>query len=173
MWLLLVACAPEPPSAPAWAYDPIWLEPAAAEGVHGFQTWELFGAGWEKRYDDRYYVCAVVVEVTGVPAACDVDACTEAWSVTVAPADTDCDPELALDPLFSSLLGVALGGPAPDESAPWPGQTTVGWADYGNGWEVHGDAYPEVLDAGGSASGAWDGVEPFLFVPASAFTYPP
>ncbi|MEQ1570196.1 MAG: hypothetical protein ABMA64_31470 [Myxococcota bacterium] len=173
MWMWLVGCAPD--LTPAWAYDPIWLEPSG-DGVHGFQSWEVFGPKWPASYNDRHYVCAVVVELDGVPTECDAEpACAVAWEVTPTLAQSDCgEAGLGDDPLFASLGKLALGGAATGEEIGWPGKTSVGWADYGNGWEIHGEAYPEVLDLGGAAdSGEWDGVEPFLFVPQSAFPVTP
>lgn len=171
MIVLLAACAPD--LTPAWAWDPIWLEPSEA-GVHGFQTWQLYGPKWAEDPDEKFYACAVVVELDGAATACDAEeGCEHAWDVTGALLETDCpDPALADDPLFVSLARLALGGPATGEDVPFPGATSVGWADYGNGWEVHGDAYPAALEHGGTEATAWDGVAPFQLVPAAAFPAP-
>lgn len=157
---------------PTSAFDPIWIEPAPDDTVHGFQTWQIYGPKWEKKYDDRHYVCSVVTEIAGAPVPCDAEpGCTWAWELTSTVLESDCvDPALAEDPLFESLLRVALGGPALAEDVPWPGFTSVGWVDYGNGWEIHGDAYPEALDLGGTLpDGEWDQVQPFLLVPTKSF----
>lgn len=167
---LTVGCSTD--LTPSWAFDPIWIEPALAGGVHGFQTWQVYGPKWPKKYDDRHYVCSVVTEISGDPITCDAEpGCTFAWELAAAVLETDCsDPTLAEDPLFVSLARVALGGAAAGEDVPWPGFTSVGWADYGNSWEVHGDAYPEALDLGGTvAGGDWDEIQPFLMVPTQSW----
>lgn len=167
---LLAACTPD--TTPTWAFDPIWLEPALADAVYGFQTWELYGPKWIENTKPNTYACAVVTELEGAPIPCDADpGCTVAWEVTTAVVETDCpDPAIADGPLFLSLLRVGIGGPDGSPEAPWPGKTQVGWADYGNGWEVHGYAYPEALDLGGTVeSGEWDGIQPFLMVPTQSF----
>jgi hypothetical protein len=108
-----------------------------------------------------------------LPAACDADpGCAAGWEVAESSvASSDCEDEALLaDPLFLSLLRIGLGGPDTSPEAPWPGQTSVGWADYGNGWEVHGYAYPEGLDLGAQlTTDAWDGVQPYLMVPTQSF----
>jgi hypothetical protein len=172
--IALAACTPD--LTPAWAFDPIWIEPMTGDAVHGFQTWEIYGPKWPSSYSDRHYVCSVVVEIEGAPIPCDAEeGCTWAWDITAALVESDCaDAELAEDGLFVSLDRLALGGPSTSEDAPWPQHTSVGWADYGNGWEVHGSAYPEALDLGAQVeSGEWDGVQPFLLVPESAFSLAP
>jgi hypothetical protein len=143
MLALLLACG-APDLTPAWAYDPIWLEPAGGADAHAFQTWQLYGPEWADDPDEKHYVCAIVVEHAGVAVPCDAEeGCEHAWTMTGAVLETDCaDPSITEDPLFVSLGRLALGGPATGEDVPWPGATSVAYADYGNGWEVHGDAYP-------------------------------
>ncbi|MEZ4241901.1 MAG: hypothetical protein R3F59_38280 [Myxococcota bacterium] len=167
----LTACG-RPDTTPTWAYDPIWLEPAVQGEVHGFQTWELYGPKWIDNSDDRAYACAVVVELFGAPVACDADpGCTVAWELAESEiVSTDCDEATTADPLFGSLLRVGIGGLIAGEQVPYPGQTSTGWADYGNGWEVHGYAYPEALDLGALIDTTdWDGVQPFQLVPSQSF----
>lgn len=160
---------------PSWAFDPIWIEPAPNDGVHGFQTWQIYGPKWPKNYADRHYVCSVVTELEGVPTACDADPdCAWAWEITPSVLETDCaEPGYAEDALFVSLERLALGGPSVEKDTPWPGFTSVGWADYGNAWEIHGEAYPEALDLGGALTdGEWDRLQPFLMVPDKSFPSP-
>jgi hypothetical protein len=168
--LLVAACTPD--RTPAWAYDPLWIEPVDGDALHGFETWQLYGPSWPKHYNDKFYACSVVVELDGEPIECDAEpGCTHAWEVVGEVAQSDCDAGLAGDPLFLSLGRVAIGGLDTGPDVAWPGQTSVGWADYGNGWEVHGEAYPEGLDLEQAVqSNAWDGEQAFLFVPASAFS---
>jgi hypothetical protein len=169
-WLLLAGCRPD--LTPTYAYDPIWLEPAEEGGIHGFQTWQIYGPDWPDSYADKHYVCSVLVELVGLPTECDADEdCTFAWETLPEVRETDCEaPDFAQGELFLSLLRVGLGGPAAGEGVPWPDLTSVGWADYGNGWEIHGNAYPAALDDGAKVdSREWDEQEPFLMVPAQSF----
>src|SRR6478672_12188836 len=97
---VLVGCSPD--LTPTAAYDPIWIEPAPDDTVHGFQTWQVFGPKWEKNFDDRYYVCSVVTEILGPQIPCDAEPdCAWAWDVDVSVLETDCaDAALPEDPLF-------------------------------------------------------------------------
>src|SRR5262245_208351 len=104
----LLACKAD--TTPTWAYDPIWLEPASNDGVHGFQTWQLYGPEWIDNYSDKTYACAVVTEISGVPTACDAaNDCVLAWDVVPTVIETDCDPAMAENELFASLRRLALG----------------------------------------------------------------
>ena len=169
--LLLLGCAPD--LTPTWTWDPIWLEGAAVDGAHGFQTWEMFGPKWTKKQRDRFYICSVLVELDGEASTCDAPDCVFAWNVSPAVLETDCaDAAFADEPLFTSLQRIALGGAYAAADAPWPGRTTTSWADYGSGWEQHGFAYPEAFDWGGAGDPAWTGEDPFLFTPSAAFPVP-
>ncbi len=161
--LFLAACAPD--LTPTWGFDPITLEPDGA-GAYGFQTWQVYGEKWAEKPKDKFYVCAVVVELAAEPGACPE--CTVGWTVTSTFVESDCPTELAENPVFTSVVGIGLGGPSPNPEAPHPGLTVEGWIDYGSGWEVHGDAWPEALDAGGTAVDAtWDGSRVFTFWPGA------
>lgn len=168
--LLLVAVAPActGDATPAFAFDPIFLEPVGA-GVHGFETWQLYSSRWSKHQNDRYYVCSVVTEFSGTPGTACPD-CTEAWTLTdVAVIQTDCGGEFGTDPMFTTLRALGLGGPAKGD-VPYPGQTTEAFADWGNDWEAYGDGWPEALDAGDAPTDAtWDGVQAFNLLPNATF----
>jgi hypothetical protein len=166
MMFLLAACARD--LVPTWGFDPVWLEPAGEDDVHGFHTWQIYDERWSRKPDDRFYVCAVVAEFSGVPTASCGEACTHAWSVQSAVLESDCPASLAEDPLFGSLVGIGLGAASTSPDVPHPGATTVGWIDYGFGWEVHGDAWPEILDAGGTPETTeWDATQAFTFWPTA------
>lgn len=167
----LTACAGDDGS-PAWAFDPLWLEPTADGGVYGFQTWEVFSERWTKQFDERYYLCSVVVELSGSPIQVEGDCsgCELAWSVTPSLLETDCGDAIAADPGFLSLSRVGLGEVGADliEGDPYPTRSAGGYADYGDGvWVAHGWAYPEALDTRGSVVDSdWNEEQPFTFWPA-------
>lgn len=170
----LLACHPD--TTPTWAFDPLWVEPAVDDGAHGFHTWQLYGPKWIDNYKENTYACAVVTEVDGAATTCDAAPdCVVAWEVVEEVVESDCgDPALEASPLFVSLQRLAIAGPDGSPEAPWPGSTSVAWADYGNGWEIYGAAYPEALDLGGDVTTAeWDGVQPFLMVPNQSFPVEP
>lgn len=169
--LLFAACAKND-GVPAWAMDPIWLEPDG-DGVYGFQTWELFSQPWGKKLDEAYYVCGIVVELTGTPATIDAacPGCVAAWDIETALLETDCAADAgADDPAYLSLRRVALGDVPADLQAtdPYPHQSHGGYADYGTGtWETHGWAYPDALDTRGQATDTdWNGEQAFQWWPA-------
>ncbi len=140
---------------PAWAVDRMWIEPDAG-GIHGFQTWELYGPRWERRQRDRTYVCAVAVELVGQEIPCTD--CQAAWEVTPELASSDCAGAVQGDPTWTRLRRLSLGLP------PAGGGPAVGFADYGWGWEIHGTA-----TADGASGSQWDGATPFVFEPEMAW----
>jgi hypothetical protein len=157
-----------PTGVPAWAVDPIWLEPAGDEAVFGFQSWELFGEGWTSGYGAQHYVCAVVVRLDGT-ASTPCPECDAAWTFSTRLVETDCADEHVSAERFLALERVGLG-PLPvglEGDTPHPGQTASAYADYGRGWEPYGFGWPAALDAGEAVAGdgAWDGVEPFQLRP--------
>lgn len=157
--------------------DPVWLEPTA-DGVHGFQTWEFFSKRWSKNFKDRHYICSIVVELQGEERAPDAtcSGCTRAWEIYPTVLETDCDATMASDTSYLALRGLALAPVDTElrEDDPYPGQSQGGVADYGAGWEPHGWAYPESLDASGAAeSVAWDGEQPFVLWPAYVWDLTP
>jgi hypothetical protein len=174
----LAATGCSAPDEPYWAFDPVWIEPAGADGVYGFQTWELFSKRWSRGYKDKFYVCSIVVELDGEARAPDATCpgCTRAWEVFPAVLESDCDPSLAAESGYLALRGLALG-PVDDairEDDPFPGQSQGGFADYGAGWETHGWAYPEALDHDGvPQSASWDGDQAFTLWPAYAWELSP
>lgn len=174
--LLLAACAPD--TDPGWAVDELWLEPDG-DGVHGFQTWEIYGEAWSRRLAERHYLCAVVVELWGDPVepGDDCGGCSPAWAVEVALVETDCDPELSERARWLDLSGVALGplGLELADDPPWPGMTRGGYAAYGDtGWLAHGWAYPAGLDSDLPVTEpSWNGQQSFTLVPAWAWELSP
>ncbi len=164
--LLAVLGACKADTTPAWALDPIWIEPgvAPAADLHGFQTWQVYGEQWRVRPDERYYSCAVVVELTGTETEPCPD-CTIAWTVDATLLESDCPLAVQADPVFLSLRGLGIGE-LTGGAAEHPGLTSAGYADYGAGWEPHGQAWPAALDAGEPVDdGGWDGVAPFTLWP--------
>lgn len=169
--LALAGCAGDDGS-PAWAFDPLWLEPTEDGGVYGFQTWEIFSPRWTKRFDERYYLCSVVVELHGTPTQTDADcpACEHAWDVEPSLLEDDCGEAIAGDPGFLSLARVAIGEIGADlaDGDPHPSRSVGGYADYGDGeWVPHGWAYPEALDTRGNVVDSdWNDEQAFTFWPA-------
>src|SRR5678815_344913 len=164
--LLMVGCAGS--GAPTYAFDPIWIEPEG-DGIHGFQTWSIYADGWQRRYKERYFVCSVVVELSGTPAATPCPDCDFTWAVTPELAETDCtDESLASAPGFLSLTGLGLGAvpSALRDNNPYPSRSQGSYADYGADWVSHGWGYPESLDTRGEASDAGWGAQPFELWPA-------
>jgi hypothetical protein len=167
MWLVWsLACGA--PTEPVWALDPTWVEPTA-DGLHGFETWNLYDARWERNRSERAFVCSVVVSVDGVATEADCPECTVAFTVTPSFLESDCDGDLPDDPGFLTLSRLALGAVGPNlvDDDPFPGQSVGGYADYGDGWVPHGWAYPDALDLGQTVDdSSWDGDQAFEFWPA-------
>lgn len=169
--LLSLACKTGP-SEPAWAFDPIALEPDGAFAVQGFQTWEVYDERWNGRTDaDKHFVCAVVVSFEGAPAdGCDT--CTEGWEVQTDVIETDCDDLwLRTQTFHESLVGLGIGPVDATPDAPVPGSTWEGWIDEGFGWQRHGWAWPDVVEDGGTQSRpGWNGEDAFTLWPTTAWS---
>jgi len=152
---------------PSWAFDPFYLEPAGVGDVFGLQTWNVYSDPWSDNRDERYFLCAVVAQLEGGPTP-TCETCDVAWEVVSTFVESDCPGSLAEDPLFTSVVGVGFAAGSPSGDAPYPELSGVGFVDYGFGWEVHGDAWPEALDSGGTAESAeWDDAQPFTFWPTA------
>lgn len=153
---------------PAWAVDPILVTPTDG-GMRGVQTWHLYRARWERSRSENTYVCAVAVDLEGAETPCTD--CQLAWATTATLASSDCGPTIEADPTWVSLERLALGPVLDAADGPvHAGVSSSSFADYGWGWEVHGQAWPEALDHGGAAtSGTWDGVQVFTFEPELAW----
>lgn len=169
VWLTL-ACAPD--LTPAWAIDPWWAEPAAEGGLHGFQTWMLYGPRYAKNRSDRSYVCSVVVEFTATPSA-PCPGCTSGWAVAPALAESDCDEAWTAEPAWLTLTAIGVG-PVPEALAaddPHPGTSMGSYADYGDGWLSAGWVWPEATETSATTA-AWTGGDPAVFWPAYAWELP-
>jgi len=157
----IAACTPDP--EPTWALDPITFT-SDAEGIVGFQNWTFFAQPWSKRQASKHHICTVVVRFTGTPSQCPE--CEHAWEVDPTILETDCPDSLAEGPLPLSMMALGIGAATEAPDAPFPGQTSEGWVDYGYGWERHGWAYPDALDHGRPSSATqWDPAEPFTLWP--------
>lgn len=161
---LLSACSASDGPA-AWAVDPIWVEPVADGGILGFQSWQLYRSGWDNGYNERHYVCAVVVRIDGTPTDCD--GCDLAWSMQTRLQETDCEGPNDDRYLALEGLNLTLPTPAANEEAPYPGQSSIVQADYGGGWEPYGWAWPAALDENraSTSDGTFSGDEPFQLRP--------
>lgn len=163
----LVGCVPTSPT-PFYALDPIYLEPTP-QGVYGVQSWELFSEEWGRRFAARHYLCAVIVELEGIPTTEGCPECSHRFRVEATLLESDCDAAVAEDPRFLALAALGLGEDRPEVEAkvPHPDASSGAWADYGEGWEPYGWAWPEELDHGGTpASTEWDEARPFQLWPA-------
>ena len=152
-----------------WALDPIFLSPNG-EGVDGTQTWQLYRKAWKNNFGEQHYLCSVVTHFQATPSATDCTDCRVAFDVLPEIADTDCTEEVAADPTFIALRRVAIGPLA--DGGPYPDASSIGYVDYGTGWEVHGWAYPEALaNDQQAASFTWNDAEPFAFTPTSVWEF--
>ncbi|MEZ4319460.1 MAG: hypothetical protein R3F61_18235 [Myxococcota bacterium] len=167
--LALAACSSD--DTPTWAIDVMFVAPDG-EGVRGTTSWQVYRKAWEKGFKERHYLCSVVVAFEGVPSAVDCPSCLAAMSVTSEVTDSDCPESLASSPTFVSLSRIGFG--PIQAGGPFPDRSSVGFADYGPGWEVHGWSYPDALALGESTEAmAWDGTEPFSMAPSYAWYLDP
>ena len=152
-----------------WALDPIFLSPQD-EGVDGTQTWQLYRKAWKNRFAQKHYLCSVVTQFRATPSATDCTECRVTFDVLPEIVDSDCEDSVSEDPTFVALRRVAVGPLA--EGGPYPDASSIGYVDYGSGWEVHGWAYPEALaNDQQAASFTWDNSEPFAFTPTGVWEF--
>jgi hypothetical protein len=160
--VLLGACGPKPDleSAPSWALN--WAEVTPTEsGIEGFQVWELFVDGWEKKHDQDFFKCRVLQEIDGSLTTCPqagVPTCYAAYEieleVTYDDPSIDCSEGLSSDPGWDGPPWMAIGALPPELEGDAPhDEYVLGWyIGYEDGTQLaHGYAYPLSLD---------DGVEP-------------
>ena len=164
LFALLVACGPKPDleAEPAWALN--WAEVTPDEsGLEGFQVWELFVEGWEKKHDQDFFKCRVLQELSGSVTACPetgVPTCYAAYEIelTVAYDDPgiDCAEGLSNDPGWDGPPWMAIGALPADLEADAPyDENVLGWyIGYQDGTRLaHGYAYAGILDEGGEPAG--------------------
>ena len=156
---------------PSWALDRVFVLPSEGEAT-GSITWQIYRRAWKRSFKSRHYLCSVLVAFEGVETAADCPDCAGALSIAPEVADSDCSDALTADPTFVSPARIGFGPIS--TGGPHPGRSSIGYADYGLGWEVHGWAFPEALESGGEpASEVWDGAEPFAMAPSFAWTLGP
>lgn len=164
----LVGCAE--PGEPAWAVDLPWVEPSGDAEVHVLHTWNLYDAHWEDGRSPRRFVCAVVVEAWAtMDDRCE--ACERGWSVTERSVrETDCASSVDVE-RFDVVEGLGLGPPVPELGADPRGGSMAGWVDHGDGFALHGWAYPARLDDAPDevVTTGWDGERAFAFDPIAAW----
>ena len=160
----MAACSSDPGS-PAWAIDPIWIEPVDQDAVRGFQTWQVYGPGWDNGYAERHYICAAIVRIDGQPTECE--SCDVAWEVQTRLVETDCEGLDTERFLTLERLQLRAAGVRADDRAPYAGQSALVDADYGAGWEPYGWAWPTAVEQGraSTSEGVFDGTEPFQLQP--------
>lgn len=164
---VLLGCAACSSPTPFWALDPVFIAPTV-EGTSGTVTWQVYSEAWKKKFSEKHYLCSVIVGLEATPSATDCEACVVAFELTSEVTDSDCSEALLADPLFLSTRRIGVG--ALNDAGPYTGASSVGWADYGGGWEVHGWAYPEAVANGQQpTSFTWDGIEAFSFTPTAAW----
>lgn len=161
--LVLTGCTSDEPT---WALDVMFVVPDGPDEVRGTQTWQVYRKAWKRNFREKHYLCSVLVTFDGVSSTPDCPNCLSAATVTPEQTDSDCDATISTNPTFSSLQRVGFG-PLAVDGGPYPGSSSAGYVDYGAGWEVHGWAYPDALDQGGSLEPtAWNDSDPFAMAPA-------
>lgn len=165
--LLLLGAAGCSSATPGWALDSMFLVPANGDAT-GTVGWNIYSDRWEKRFNQKHYLCSIVASFDASASATDCEGCVVAFDVTPEITDGDCSPAMMELSLFTSTQRMGIGALTAD--GPYPDASSEGWVDYGNGWERHGWAHPEAVANGQTpASLTWDGVEAFSFVPAAAW----
>ncbi len=164
--LSLNACGPRDP---AWALDPVHLDPDGAGGVVGYHQWHLYDARFERTQRERTFACGAVFTLEGAPRD-PCEGCTHAWDIDTDLFETDCDP-LAFDlSTLPQLTRVALAPMGGDLALldPYPGIAQLARVAYdGDAVEDWGWAWPASLEHDGTADGpAWNDRQSFSFWPA-------
>ena len=158
--LMLLGCGS---SFPHWAIDPIHVVPDGST-LSGTQSWQVYSKPWQKHFNAKHYLCTTLIEIQGTQSEPDCPDCLAAFDLTVDLADSDCSTALTDNETFLSLRRIGFGPLV--EGGPYPGSTSVGFADYGQGWEVHGWAYVAgVSDGALEDAGPWNAIDAFELEP--------
>ncbi len=175
--LLLVGCNSQPADDAeiAWALN--WAEVTpTADGIEGFQVWELFLDGWEKKHDGDFFSCRVLQELSGTTTDCPatgVPTCYAAYdielTVTFDDPAIDCPEALSNDAGWDGPPWLAIGALPAELASDSPHEDYVlGWyIGYEDGTRLpHGYAYAETLDEGGEPAGiGWLEDVPYILWP--------
>lgn len=169
--LLALASACTPSTEPTWALGSIYLEPEG-EGATGFITWAIYGEDWDRRMDERHYLCAVVTRIDASPgSACQ--GCTQGFEITARPLESDCEEGFETTTPLPQLTALGLGDVPSELSAnnPHPNIARGSWAKWNGGpWTTWGWMWPEELEYTSNVEdGEWDGRRPFVGWPAWAW----
>jgi len=174
---LLAACGAKPDldSEPTWALNWAQVTPTA-NGIEGFQVWELFVDGWDNEHDGDFFKCRVLQELSGTVTACPdagVPTCYAAYdielTVTFDDPTIDCPEALSNEQGWDGPPWLAIGA-LPGELEPdSPHEDYVlGWyIGYEDGTKLpHGYAYAETLDDGDEPAGiGWLRDVPYILWP--------
>ncbi len=168
---ILLACAP---GEAAWAIQAGAVTPDAT-GLTGVQAWSFFAKNWGDASGDRAFVCARAQTLTGTTAAplAGCDACTVAYSLTVAEVGTDCDEDLAQDASYTLPTAIAIGpvDPSLADADPYPGRSLGWYASFdGQSLQAYGWAWDAALDAGiDPGPPGWNADQTYTLAPAFAW----
>lgn len=173
--LLALASACTPSTEPTWALGSIYLEPED-DGATGFISWSIYGADWDRRMDERHYLCAVVTRIDASPGSACPD-CTVGFGVASRPLETDCPEGFDTDTPLPQLSALGLG-PVPSELVaenPYPDVSLGSYAQWNGGpWTTWGWMWPEELEYTNTVEdGEWDGRRTFVGWPSWAWELQP
>ena len=121
-----------------------------AEGVTGYQIWELFGAGWSRQRSARHHRCAQVQRLSGVGVG-DASACIDCsgvYALEETALESDC-PKATRQLEGPSHLAVGPVPAALEGEEPFPGSTFGWYASWdGEAFEPMGFLFNEALETG-------------------------
>lgn len=150
--LALTACSPD--RTPTWAADTVHVQPAVdGDGLVGFQTWTVYGPRWADAPNERFYACAIVIQLDLTACdTCDCADCDRTWTAVETARDSDCDTAPDALPVLTGFGTGAL--PASLEGDDRHAGATVGsFVQYDQGdWLAHGWVESDADDDPAAAS---------------------
>lgn len=173
--LLALACKPDAGDPAAWALTYASVEPSAT-ALAGLQVWNLYAVRWDRKQNDRYYLCRVVQEIEGdvLPPLEGCETCRASYSVEITATELDgCTEDQVADLVLDGVRAYGIGALPADLQPDIPYPTVeLGWylsfdAEVA---EPMGYAYPQALDQGDpTAPSGWQSGEVYSLTPAYAW----
>ncbi len=160
--------------APAWLMQHGTVD-LSADGIAGYQVWEVFSKPWARKRSAKQHICAHVQTLQGAEDG-DLDGCsgcTVTYAIRTEALESDCAGAAAELAGIDAVTHFAFG-PVADElkgQEPYPGDSLGWYASFdGRTLEPMGFAWNAALDDGDPPlrAGLVEG-ERFVFWPAFAW----
>ena len=130
------------------------LKVQADGSLSGHLVWEFYGRSWRKQQDPADHLCALVVELDGLPEEEGCLACEVSWLLAADHLETDC---ASLAPGFGEPAAFGFGDVPQQLASEAQSADQLGWYVSWNGetWEGLGFARSDSETDSWAPGGGW------------------